>query len=629
VNVQVGTLTVRGSRRDAGFRVRTESRLRSLDLHPPSLPGHAILIVRRLELPAADRAAARQARIALDRLGQTAARPAAGPVAADAPVVLFRDEVELLACLTADLVRGVAYRRWYWRHICPAMAAEPGAELAAAWTRDVRWLPGSLARLPAPEARQAVSLLSPLAAARVLRALLGAFGAEQALPPSPTSSRLDTTRGRTDQLDATAQLSSGSRPTNPPWRRWLPITTLHPHAEALLGTALSLDRSPALVRQPTYAEQLAAWWTAVDNATQQRASSNKASRLGAIPGETAPADAQSGRAQPGPGQSMDTSWTRASRSADRPAPGSPISAAVGAEAPTFPVSNAAPMPGPADTPRTFAQARLERILETSGVPALREILAEPPRKDEAADPGPSTSAGEEIATDLASLLFLVNFVVWLDTEADTFLASGWALVEFLGRYLLGDQLSKFADDPLWDALAELDGRRPGTAPAVEIGAEYPLRLPPAWLQRWVPPNTAYIAHRNRERVVVRHPQAGFIVADVPCPAGCFDEVCKAEAALLGGVEIFVKEPDASESPTPERRFGEVVGAFVGWLLRSRGITVSSLTSPGLVLVTRTHVDVVLSLEDVDLSVRVAGLDRDPGWVPMLGRIVLFHFLETS
>jgi hypothetical protein len=629
VNVQVGKLTVPGSRRDAGFRVRTESRLRSLDLHPPSLPGHAILIVRRLELPAADRAAARQARIALDRLGQTAARPAAGPVAADAPVVLFRDEVELLACLTADLVRGVAYRRWYWRHICPAMAAEPGAELAAAWTRDVRWLPGSLARLPAPEARQAVSLLSPLAAARVLRALLGAFGAEQALPPGSTSSRLDTTRGRPDQLDATAQVSSGSRPTNPPWRRWLPTTTLHPHAEALLGTALSLDRSPALVRQPAYAEQLAAWWAAVDNATQQRASSNKAWRLGAIPGETAPADAQSGRAQPGPAQSMDTSWTRASRSADRPAPGSPISAAVGAEAPTFPVSSAAPMPGPAGAPRTFAQARLERILETSGVPALREILAEPPRKDEEADHGPSTSAGEEIATDLASLLFLVNFVVWLDTEADTFLAPGWALVEFLGRYLLGDQLSKFADDPLWDVLAELDGRRPGTAPAVEIGAAYPLRLPPAWLQRWVPPNTAYIARRNRERVVVRHPQAGFVVADVPCPAGCFDEVCKAEAALLGGVEIFVKEPDAWESPTPERRFGEAVGAFVGWLLRSRGITVSSLTSPGLVLVTRTHVDVVLSLEDVDLPVRVAGLDRDPGWVPMLGRIVLFHFLETS
>jgi hypothetical protein len=36
--------------------------------------------------------------------------------------------------------------------------------------------------------------------------------------------------------------------------------------------------------------------------------------------------------------------------------------------------------------------------------------------------------------------------------------------------------------------------------------------------------------------------------------------------------------------------------------------------------------VALSLQDVDLAVRLAGLDRDPGWVPMLGRIVLFHFL---
>ena len=42
MSVQVGKLTVRtarpGAGRDAGFRVRTESRLRSLDLHPPAYP---------------------------------------------------------------------------------------------------------------------------------------------------------------------------------------------------------------------------------------------------------------------------------------------------------------------------------------------------------------------------------------------------------------------------------------------------------------------------------------------------------------------------------------------------------------------------------------------------------------
>ena len=269
MNVQVGTLTVRATRRgagrDAGFRVRTESRLRSLDLHPRGLPGHAILIVGRLELPAADRATAQQARTALDRLRQAAARPAAGPVAADTQAVLFNDEVELLACLTADLVRGAASHRWYWRHVRPAMAAEPGTELAAAWTRDVRWLPGSLARLPVPEARQAVSLLSPSVAARVLRALLGAFGvADQPAQPSPELTR--------------------PPPGPPPWRPWLPSTSLPPEAEALWGVALSLHHAPAVVRSPGYARELAAWQAAAGQATGFRSPARErpdASRPGA------------------------------------------------------------------------------------------------------------------------------------------------------------------------------------------------------------------------------------------------------------------------------------------------------------------------------------------------------------
>ena len=82
------------------------------------------------------------------------------------------------------------------------------------------------------------------------------------------------------------------------------------------------------------------------------------------------------------------------------------------------------------------------------------------------DPG---VGGRGDRTGLASMLFLVNFVVWLDDRADAPWPAGWALVELLGRYLLGDQLADFAGDPLWDVLAELDGRRPGTVPDVGLG----------------------------------------------------------------------------------------------------------------------------------------------------------------
>jgi hypothetical protein len=31
---------------------------------------------------------------------------------------------------------------------------------------------------------------------------------------------------------------------------------------------------------------------------------------------------------------------------------------------------------------------------------------------------------------------------------------------------------------------------------------------------------------------------------------------------------------------------------------------------------------------VDMTVRRAGLDLDPGWVPWLGRVVQFHYLDS-
>jgi hypothetical protein len=39
----------------------------------------------------------------------------------------------------------------------------------------------------------------------------------------------------------------------------------------------------------------------------------------------------------------------------------------------------------------------------------------------------------------------------------------------------------------------------------------------------------------------------------------------------------------------------------------------------------SHVDVVLNLEQLPIAIRLAGLDRDPGWIPSAGRYLAFHF----
>ena len=42
-------------------------------------------------------------------------------------------------------------------------------------------------------------------------------------------------------------------------------------------------------------------------------------------------------------------------------------------------------------------------------------------------------------------------------------------------------------------------------------------------------------------------------------------------------------------------------------------------------VTATRLDIHLGLAELPIAVRLAGLDRDPGWVPAAGRSIAFHF----
>jgi hypothetical protein len=62
------------------------------------------------------------------------------------------------------------------------------------------------------------------------------------------------------------------------------------------------------------------------------------------------------------------------------------------------------------------------------------------------------------------------------------------------------------------------------------------------------------------------------------------------------------------------------------LRRRVGIGLHSLVCrPARLSLTPTHVDVWQDLQAVDLRLRRAGLDLDPGWVPWLGRVLRFHY----
>jgi hypothetical protein len=102
-----------------------------------------------------------------------------------------------------------------------------------------------------------------------------------------------------------------------------------------------------------------------------------------------------------------------------------------------------------------------------------------------------------------------------------------------------------------------------------------------------------------------------------------DAVCESASQPLVG---------ANEEVSPLQR-------WLGWLMpyvRARLARALGLVSPAelgqllcaraaRVFVTAARLDVNLALAELPIAVRLAGLDRDPGWVPAAGRFIAFHF----
>jgi hypothetical protein len=54
-----------------------------------------------------------------------------------------------------------------------------------------------------------------------------------------------------------------------------------------------------------------------------------------------------------------------------------------------------------------------------------------------------------------------------------------------------------------------------------------------------------------------------------------------------------------------------------------------ITTQAQVIATASHIDVYYSLQSTRVDLRLAAFDINPGWLPWLGRVVKFHYLEDS
>jgi hypothetical protein len=73
-----------------------------------------------------------------------------------------------------------------------------------------------------------------------------------------------------------------------------------------------------------------------------------------------------------------------------------------------------------------------------------------------------------------------------------------------------------------------------------------------------------------------------------------------------------------------------LSAVRGWCKRQLRTGLKQLICrPGRVHITETHVEVTFELAQLDTRVRRVALDVDPGWVPWLGRVVMFHYTDSA
>ena len=624
-------LRLRGAPLDAvRARLALERALQQVDWQPPALPAEAILFVRQLGVPATSAGPRWPQRVeqALRAQLDHARRPWLQADSAQASAVLFSDESELLACLVLDWLDGHLERHWWWRSVLGAHAPGPwlNQRLLARGERLLpvarRLLVGNGVAAGSPGSGLAADVLqrwfSRLSAAEAVRAI-AAVELAHALPlPLPLPVPLQASeRARLRRAARAGERSTqvALQPTAPganelgiqrlravvPELRDTPLRGPQRH---LLALVLSLLRAPSQTRTPALASALSALaqtdFDITATATRRRAR-----------GVAGPVHAHAERdgvrtsADDNAAPSGLRSEHRAPRPSEPPASASLRRAALHAAPrfttqphdehccePTHAVTAAVtPAVTAAVTPATTPAHRVPRGARASERPQAA-VLATP-------------ITG--VQTDFGGVFYLLNAALASGLYAD-FTApltpglalSPWNWLAWVGRAWFG---RAFKRDPLWRLLADLAGRPVWQHPA------HGFRPPPGW----TPPADwqALCATAPGLQRAVRTLQYGS--RRPRCWLRALLAALQARLALALGMEDACGSEDAFGV---EEACGVDGARSVPRLLCCHAATLQ---------VDDAAVRVCLVLNDLPLAIRIAGLDRDTGWIPAAGRSLSFEF----
>jgi hypothetical protein len=563
------------------------------------MPARAVLIVRHLDDPlprvlgtTASPAWEGAARSALSARLRRAARPSAEPVPAGAIAVLFEDRPQLLAALAADWVTGSLANHWWWREFVRSRTAAEA--VIHSWMRDTQAAPASLGLLADwGMAKAFVGALPPSAVSSLTVAVLRAWAA-----PEPTVAAVRRMTGNAAVADQQAPPA--------PWVSWASEAMdagLTRAARLLLGVGLSLARAPAMTVRSVFWTSILAWLEAgtVTEDSKGPSPRMRARDLAAQPVAawrmtpgTAAGDAggmvtgeraapviqawQSGAvqstSQTGPPRQPDPAGDRHAGDPAPPAPGT--SGPFPPGAPSDSAQGRYPPHGMGDGPgRSQAPAARvdDRVVDTSLPGQAHGVIGSPP------DPVPAPAVAAE-----ADALGVQPAAPW---RVDTAFAGVFFLLNVaLAAGLYGDFT------------------RPAT-PGIPMS---PWQLLALLGQQLLHPDAKWARPGDEDPVWV-------LLARLAGPAEPVAASQRASPAAPRAMRRWVRRLAERLRPELSLALGCAPDAVGDVLLRRTG----------QVEATATHVDVVLSLADLPICIRLAGLDRDPGWIPAAGRTVAFHF----
>lgn len=572
------------------LRLAVARELGGAELTPTGLSPSAVMLVRRLEDPQPGLCGAggfrppptweRALRQRLDETVRHAARPDRwGRLPVDASAVVFADGAELLACRLRILAAGEP-EPWWTVRLPPEIGGGPFERTRAPislLTETIREVPAVVYRLAEwGSALPVLQLIREPEARRLLGAMVREWSLPTALAGHPPSFETATKKHqvrRTLVADEpwVSQPAGGLgrevvEESEDPWTPWLP--------PQLVQTSL-----PPAVRA------LAAVAFGLVRAPSRLRSPLLASKVAAwwqhieTGGGAEPESPSSHRTDP--------------RSEHRPrsqpvlevteAPRSPEHG-QGAEPSSFAEAPAARR----DRSERGRESRDEVVPGTPDVSSLDSHAPEdqlPPYLELLGDP--ATDSGPQQATDPEGAALDPDPLAFLDPSGDTFLTA-WGGVFYVIHLLEEQGLPRAAEDD-W-GLETLAGSW-GTLDLVARGL---------------------LAHRFPEIAgdplwPVLERLAGWPEDQEIPPPRLGDWLAQALPALRDRLLLALGENAAGEEgPDPIERL---------------------LAVPARVQLTSSHLDVVTGLDQIWLPARRAGLDRNPGWLPEYGRVVLIHFTE--